>query len=178
MKNDRKLRVISIVALCVSLLGLTIAYATLKSSFNVEGTATIKSGTWNVAISTVGTPTTTGYAEFTTAPSASGTTVSFAVDLKAPGDSASFDIVVANTGLINAKLESLTLTGVSEANLQNVTYTVTPKDSVTVGSVLAKQTGVHTYTVSVVYSSTVDEAQLPATDIVLDLGASITYVQS
>ena len=176
MNGDRKIRAIAIVALCVSILGLSIAYATLRASLEVTGTATVKANdnTWNVAITSTTTPEVGGTASVTSGPTVSGTTATFAVDLQAPGDYVEFDLVVTNGGILDAEVSAITLIG--DENENNVIYTVTPKSGVTVGSALSANGGTHTYTIRVAFDS--EAESLPNADEVLNLGLTLGYVQA
>ena len=96
-----------IMMLCIALLVMTVGYAALSRVININGTAEITS-TWNLQFTSISaTGQTDGATEINT-PSASGTTATFHVGLKAPGDEITYLITLKNLGTINAVISEIT----------------------------------------------------------------------
>lgn len=106
----------------VILVGLaSVAYAAYSQSLTVNGSGTA-AGNWNVAITNITQTSATGVTE-NSAPSFTGTSANFDVDLAYPGATATYDITVTNTGTIPAILSSLTdLTSLNAAAPSYITY--------------------------------------------------------
>lgn len=109
MEKERKIKIISLCALLVAVLGLTVAFAVLSQTLIINGSATVDSASWDIhfekleeddAIYSVGD------ASFTE-PVFSGTTISnFNVSVSKPDDGVQMDFKIVNDGTINAKIES------------------------------------------------------------------------
>ena len=124
--------------LIVGLVSMTVAYAALSQTLNINGSAKVQGSTsWNVHFTTEDDSTKDAielinYAKLTTA----GSTISLAatqvttpdVTLSAPGDKVEFRFDVINEGKINAELSALP-TNVSAAGIltgYTVNYTTAP----------------------------------------------------
>ena len=164
---------------------ISIGYAALSTQVNVTGTTLIKTNSWNMYVSAVATPTTTGAPTVTKAPSVtsgstSTTSLSYNVTLNKPGDAYTFNFTVKNGGTINAKLSAVpTLTGLTTAQDVYVNHTITNSDG---SAVTAGQTinagATKTYTVKVEFDKNITAAQLPTSDQSLTLGVALNYVQA
>ena len=120
MERQRGIKGLSIVALLVAIVGLSIAFAALSQTLTINGTAKVEASTWDVHYALdpnhTGTgadaekvaPTVTRGSSSTataTAATLSGTSVSgFDVILKEPGDVATYEWDVINSGDIDAKI--------------------------------------------------------------------------
>ena len=49
MEKERRIKTLSLVALIVAVLGLTVAFAALSQTLTINGTASINSATWDGA---------------------------------------------------------------------------------------------------------------------------------
>jgi plastocyanin len=178
MQKDRTARILVVVAICIATLGLSFAYSAFSTTLDIAGTATVKGSQWSVYFTNLQSAKLTGQAKSTKADITTSTTkFDFSVELVKPGDSVSYTFDVINAGAIDAKLSSITITGVDDANASNVTYTLTKED----GSVLAVNDALasgdsQTLLLTVTYDETAED--VPEADITLNLGAVLTYTQS
>lgn len=109
-ENNKGFKVLAIVALCVAVAGLSVAYAALSETLNITGTAKVGSvaSNWNVHFND-GTCTKTGGATAGTL-TAAGTQATLSQStFTAPGDSVTCTFDVQNEGTINAKVSSITI---------------------------------------------------------------------
>lgn len=114
MQKDRGGRILGIIAICIAVAGLTVAYAALSSSLSINGTATVTPAQWGVSFdaASLSTPTLansglTGAASITTAPTISTTQITgYDLSLTKPGDSVTYTFDVKNTGTIDAKINT------------------------------------------------------------------------
>ena len=113
MGNDRKFRALAIAAICVAVVGVSVAYAALQASLTIEGTATVNTeNSWSVTPSNLAC-TATGQAGFT---GTEDKTKTFAVStnaitwdatFKAPGDKVTCELTWTNGGSIDAAVTNL-----------------------------------------------------------------------
>ncbi len=90
-----------IITLSIIVVLMTIGYALFSTSLNITGTANIVS-TWNIEFTKIVKQSTVGGVTETKTPTASGTTATFNVDFKSPGDKIIYEITVENKGTLNA----------------------------------------------------------------------------
>ena len=98
----------AIVALVCALEIMAVGYSLLAQNLTINGTANITS-TWDVQITGITEGEATGGATNKTPASFTGTTATFDVELKNPGDKMIYNITVENKGSLNAKLTGLTV---------------------------------------------------------------------
>ena len=111
-KKERGFKTIAVVALCVALVALSVAYAGYTSTLTVEGTATVKSA-WDIKWTDLSSGTPSGYADVTGKTLAIDSTEQaisgFIGTLKAPGDTITYNWKATNAGEIDATLTGVTL---------------------------------------------------------------------
>ncbi len=96
-----------IIVMCVAILFMAVGYALLSTRLDISGSTAVTS-TWKVEFSAIRTVSTTGGATNKIAPTASGTTANFEVDLILPGDEITYEIDITNYGDIAAEVQSAT----------------------------------------------------------------------
>lgn len=123
-KNNNKFKVLTIIVLLISVVGLSIAYAQITSNLKIEGDAKLGANAWNISFINMDGGTTYGNAEIiqanrfriTSYLTASG----YVGKLNTKGDKITYKWFVKNRGKIDANL----------ANINMGTLTCTPsKDS-------------------------------------------------
>ena len=195
MERKRRTKLFIILFLLLVIIGITVAFAALSTTLNINGTAKVLASTWEVKFIGPLTPTLTGTAKVLSAPALDDTSIeTYDVVLKKPGDSVTYTFNVTNTGTIPAKIGTLTkasaptFTGLStdtedkEADellvASNVSYTLTYTSG---GATVAEEDKLapaetKNLTLTLAYSS--DVSKLPTNDVAIsDLGISIIYVQ-
>ena len=104
MEKERKVRVLSIAALLVAVLGLTVAFAALSQTLTINGSAAVDTATWDIHFEkTSGKETEVKGAATFTEPTLSGTTIeNFSATLTKPGDSVTYYFDIVNNGTVDA----------------------------------------------------------------------------
>ena len=132
MEKDRKFRALAIAAICVAIVGVSVAYAALTASLTITGTATVSTNggnAWKMQWTNVSDMTKSSAVTANKATIASGNqNITWEATFGAPKTSLSFTSTFTNSGTIPAKLEAgpyVTATGDASTNF---TYTVTDKD--------------------------------------------------
>ena len=105
-KFTRKTLIACLILLVICIIGLSVVYAALSVSLNIDGSGTINASNWDISLSYI-KGTKTGSASFTT-PSTSGSTITnYSVSLTKPGDSVSLFFRVHNNGTLNGQIASI-----------------------------------------------------------------------
>lgn len=114
MEKERKVKTLSLVALIVAVLGLTVAFAALSQTLTINGTANVEAAEWDVHIENLHRTRVDGSAEVISEPTigSDGKSIeNFNVSLKKPGDSVRYDFVFKNSGTIDAVLSKIINSG-------------------------------------------------------------------
>ena len=207
MEKNRKITIILVITLIISVIGLGIAFAAFSTTLNISGTAQVQSSSWDIefeGITTAGTidnAVINGTATEVTHPTItnSGKDIgTYSVTLKSPGDSVTYNFKIHNKGDYAATVSSVTIaSGVNlttdTAKQQSETDTLNAIDyrlyytsnNALVGSGDAKDClepgEEENVTLRIVFSSSTetDTSVLPSSALILDnLGVSVVYNQS
>ena len=194
MEKSRNYVVFGVLALVVSLVAVSLAYAGFSQQLNINGTATVKSASWNVHFDNVANKSISTGATWGTEPAiASATQIgNYVVNFTTPGQSASFEFDVKNTGSFAAELTGLTVgtptcSGDTNATAicNQMTYVLKKKGTETPitaadNSILAAYTGSQTYVLTLTWVDNGNSSVLPASsDVSISgLGVQFTYTQN
>lgn len=125
MEKERKIKSMSLVAMIVAVLGLTVAFAALSQTLTINGTAKVEKATWDIhyaaadGASANKTKSTHSANVTVTEGDVSGTTVSgLSATLTKPGDTVTFYWDVVNNGDIDAYISSLVPATIDNTQLQ------------------------------------------------------------
>ena len=189
-KNKNNWYMVSIIALVISIIGLTVGYAAMQQTLKITGSGSINPGTWNVNFSNV-TETATGAA---TCPKISATnTASLTLSgivLTKPGDACTYVATVKNSGTISAKLNAAgtastpTFTGTgtnasADATIvkDNTTFTVTPSSEIDAAGDTLVTNGTGTVTMKITYNSSA--TTLPSASVTIsNWSYTLPFVQA
>ena len=189
MKDNRKvLYGLVALALLLSVVGISVGFASMSTELTINGTTEVVPATWKIKFQNISNATITGAAEVTTAPTIQSDTHigDYEVKLTKPGDSVVYTFEVANTGSINAALDSYTfatptITGTGETAdadativRNNLVYTLTYDDdtAIQVNDALNKES-TRTLKLTVAYKA--DATTLPANTVTIS-GMDVTFV--
>lgn len=177
MKENKTAIILIVLTIIMSTLSLSIVYAAYTQRLNLMGTAKIKGNQWNIKYDSQTLETAKEGTAVIDSTSINEHDFSFKVNLYKPNDSVTYTFNIINAGQIDAKLEKVILTGVSEALAKNVEYNVTWSDDAKIESGDKLNAGeAKKIKVTIKYKSTAP-AQNNET-IELNLGGTLTYVQA
>ena len=198
MEKERKIKRLSLVALIVAVLGLTVAFAALSQQLTIEGTATVGSSSWGVKFKSIVLATKSGDASIEQIDGAdkeptitNNTTITLPkISLKKPGDKVEYTIEVENYGNIDATIKSVTYKdktcssvvadeATAFCNGNEFSFKLENADATEVAAEqkLAKGS-TKTMKLTVEYVNTVGKQELPSQDITIsNLGVDVNYVQ-
>ena len=108
MEKTRQIKIISLCALLVAVLGLTVAFAALSQTLTINGSAAVDAASWDIHFEkTSGKETEVKGAATFTEPTLSGTTIeNFSATLTKPGDSVIYYFDIVNKGTVDAVVSS------------------------------------------------------------------------
>lgn len=181
MKKSNKKNYVAIV-LIVLLLALAVGYAAFSSQLTITGTATAKAGTWDVKFETASaTPSIVTGTAANSATVTDDKTVTVTVNLATPGDGSTVTAKITNNGSVGAKL-----TGFNVSGLTKVSETVYQTGAIKVTVPTVKQDGTDviasgaskTFTFSVEWDSSVDEATVGTKGQTGTFDITFTYDQA
>ena len=168
-----------IVLIIVALIGITIGYAVINTTLNINGKSNISKNTWDVYFDNV--IVNAGSVEAVEIPTVSSkTTVDFEVGLNLPGDYYEFTVDVVNDGTIDAMIESIEkFPELSEEQAKYLNYTVTYEngEAITTKQLVKKEEFVR-LKVRVELRKDIDPSDLPEVGDVLYLRFTVNYQQA
>ena len=108
MEKTRQIKIISLCALLVAVLGLTVAFAALSQTLTINGSAAVDAASWDIHFEkTSGKETEVKGAARFTEPTLNGTTIeNFSATLTKPGDSVTYYFDIVNNGTVDAVISS------------------------------------------------------------------------
>ena len=191
MKNNKKvLYVLVAFALVLSVAGISVGFAAMSTQLTITGTTTIVPATWKIKFQNLSSPSITGAASVTTAPTIESDLHigDYSIELTKPGDSVVYTFDIVNLGSIDAELSSYTFAtptivgsgdtkAADEALVTSkLVYTLTYADgtAIQVGDTLAKN-ATASLKLTIAYDSNATE--LPTNSVEIN-GMDITFVYS
>ena len=145
MNNVKRNNVI-LVSLSVLVMLMVVGYGAFQSVLTINGTSSVTSN-WEIQITNITTKSIVGSAKNVEEPTFQKLSATFKTELTNPGDAAEYNIVVSNSGSVDAKLDKITL---SDSNNPAIKFTTS---GLTEGSTL-KAGETTTLTVKVEYLTT------------------------
>ena len=186
MRKNKKQRKIYLYLLII--LGITIGFALLSTTLFINGTANIKSNTWNIHWDSDSIEETTGSVTATTPASvtdAEEKNISFAVEFELPGDFYEFSADAVNEGSIDGKIETISIkfyeadgtTEIDKDDLpEEITYSLTHKDGTAIAeNEVIAHGGTISYKFRIGFNSEI--TTLPSNNIIVKPDIEITPVQ-
>ena len=132
MEKDRKFRALAIAAICVAVVGVSVAYAAFSTTLAITGTATVDTtSSWNVRWEDKETNDVAPVIQkdssitVTEGPTVSGTNISWAAKFTAPNTTLTLTAYIKNDGNLNAMLQSGTYLTTDGSAKEKFDYTVT-----------------------------------------------------
>ena len=157
---------------------ISIGFAYLSTNLNITGSSLIKGNSWDVHFENV--QVTSGSVTATT-PTITNNAhqVNYTVTLNMPGDYFEFTVDAVNDGTIDAMVDTVSNTGLTEDQLKYLDYTVklANDEPLNHGYILLNQT-TKTYKVRLEYKLDISEDDLPDSDQTISLTFTVNYTQT
>ena len=172
-----------ILIILLSVVGLTVAFASISTALRISGSAYLRASTWDIQLKTPTNFLFSSGGKFLDSPlggpvegepSISGTTIYFQTELTTKGDYVKFDIPIKNNGTIDSKLDNIVnnITGV-DSNLLEVLLTNQNGEVLTNNLVLDKG---ETKTISIMIRYKNDAIVVPTGDEV-SISVTLLWIQ-
>ena len=177
-KGKDKNSVFLVIGILLVVAIITVGYAALQTTLQINGDASIGGATWDIHFENI-EATNESTVTPTVAPTASGTdttTLEYEVSLPKPGDVYQFTADIVNDGSLDAKLRSVTKGG---NNLNYVIYDISYVNGTQISEDDILEAG-HDVTVLVTIQydkDLVDEDDITGAAVPLELSATFNYVQ-
>ena len=183
MEKERRTKALVVVVLLIVFMGLTIAFAALSTTLNINGTAYLDAAKWRIRFENLSSPTkigsatTTGTAKIEETKAAEITDMN--VNLMAPGDKVTYTVDLVNKGTINAKIDNIEKTVLTSEQQRYLTFKVTDKNGyeISQGDILEKgETKKITITIEFIKDLTKED--LPKQTSTISLSYKLNFVQT
>ena len=183
MEKQRREKALVVVVLLVVIAGLTVAFAALSTTLNINGTAYLDAAKWGIRFENLSSPTrvgkatTTGTAKIEETKAAEITDMN--VSLSIPGDKIVYTVDLVNKGTINAKIDNIEKTVLTSEQQRYLTFKVTDKDGYEIkqGDILEKgETKKITITIEFIKDLTKED--LPKQTSTISLSYKLNFVQT
>ena len=183
MEKERRTKALVVVVLLIVVAGLTIAFAALSTTLNINGTAYLDAAKWGIRFENlsnptkIGSATTTGTAKIEETKAAEITGMN--VSLSTPGDKIVYTVDLVNKGTINAKIDNIEKTQLTSEQQRYLTFKVTDKNGYEIkqGDILEKgETKKITITIEFIKNLTKED--LPKQTSTISLSYKLNFVQT
>ena len=174
---NRKLQLVILLVLVCLVGTMSIAYAVLSTTLNINGTAQVQDASWNVHFSNIQV---NPYSVEINPVITDNNKVNFSADLTTPGEFYKFTVDIVNEGSIDAMIESVAKTPeLSVEQKKYLRYEVEYVDGTSINDAQLLKSG-ETKTISVLFSyrNDIPVSDLPSTETDFDLEIVLVYVQS
>ena len=165
--GSRKLQLIILLVLVCLVGTMSIAYAILSTTLNINGTAQIQDASWNVYFDNVQV---NPYSVEIVPVITDNNKVSFSADLTTPGDFYKFTVDIVNEGSIDAMIESIIKTPeLTSEQKKYLRYEVEYVDGTSINdSQLLKSGETKTISILFAYRNDIPTTDLPTTETNFD----------
>ena len=183
MEKERRTKALVIVVLLIVVAGLTVAFAALSTTLNINGTAYLDAAKWGIRFENLSSPTrvgkatTTGTAKIEETKAAEITDMN--VNLSIPGDKIVYTVDLVNKGTINAKIDNIEKTVLTEEQQRYLIFKVTDKNGkeVSKGDILsAGET--RNLTITIEFIKDLTKEDLPKQTNTISLSYKLNFVQT
>ena len=183
MEKERRTKALVVVVLLIVVAGLTVAFAALSATLNIKGTAYLDAAKWGIKFEnlsepeSIGTATTTGTAKIEETKSAEINDIN--VSLSTPGDKITYTVDLVNEGTINAKIDKIEKTVLTEEQQKYLTFKVAYTNGLEVseGDILSKGE-TKNITITIEFIKNLTKEDLPTSTSTISLSYKLNFVQT
>ncbi len=182
MEKERRIKVLSLLALIVAVLGLTIAFAALSQTLTINGRASMNKSGWDIHFDNLSNASITGEAKEISTPQITdgGITLdNINVSLSKPKDKVEYTVDIVNDGTITAEITNIEMTKLTEEQSKYLEFYANYSDGRDVSeSDILKPKQKETVKIVIGFKEDITEEDLPKEVATIDLSLAINYVQS
>lgn len=182
MERERRIKTLSLVALIIAIVGLTIAFAALSTTLRINGAATLDAAKWGIKFENLSDGETTGDASINDTAIIEDDLVTINkinVSLSTPGDTVTYKVDLVNEGTINAEIYSIETPSLTEEQERYINFEVKYEDGTEVrqGDILNKDTR-KKLTIKIEFDKDITESDLPSEPQEINLSYKLNFVQT
>ena len=183
MEKERRTKALVVVVLLIVVAGLTVAFAALSTTLNINGTAYLDAAKWGIRFENLSSPTkigsatTTGTAKIEETKAAEITGMN--VSLSTPGDKVTYTVDLVNKGTINAKIDNIEKTVLTQEQQKYLTFKVTDKDGKEISQDDILSAGeTKNLTITIEFIKDLTKENLPTSTSTISLSYKLNFVQT
>ncbi len=183
MEKERRTKALVVVVLLIVVAGLTIAFAALSTTLNINGTAYLDAAKWGIRFENLSSPTkigsatTTGTAKIEEAKSAEISNIN--VNLSTPGDKVVYTVDLVNEGTINAKIDKIEKTQLTSEQQRYLTFKVTDQNGKEISQDYILSAGeTRNLTITIEFIKDLTKEDLPKQTSTISLSYKLNFVQT
>ena len=183
MEKERRTKALVIVVLLIVIAGLTVAFAALSTTLNINGTAYLDAAKWGIRFENLSSPTkigsatTTGTAKIEETKAAEITGMN--VSLSTPGDKVTYTVDLVNKGTINAKIDNIEKTVLTSEQQKYLTFKVTDRDGKEISQDDILSAGeTRNLTITIEFIKDLTKEDLPKQTSTISLSYKLNFVQT
>ena len=168
-----------ILILLFLVIGISVGYAALTTTLNINGSTTIEKASWDIHFENLVKDDDSVVATVDASIDSTKSLIEYTVMLAEPGDFYEFNVDIVNNGTIDAMISEVLKTGLSSEQEKYIEYTATYSDGINIEeNDLLKSGTSENIKVSVKYKEDIVASDLPTEDNLISLSFSIVYVQA
>ena len=176
-KNNKKRSLLLILLLLV--VGISIGYAALATTLNINGNTTIEKALWDIHFENLVKTTGSETATVDAAIDSTKTLIEYTVTLPKPGDFYEFTVDMVNAGTIDAMISEVLKEGLTTDQEKYIEYSATYSDGVKLEEKDYLKSGeTQNIKVRVKYRDDINADELPTENQSLSLKFMVTYIQA
>ena len=181
MEKERRVKALAIVVLVIAVLGLTIAFAALSQTLTINGSAKLDASKWGLKFDNLVLASGNEYVEGTANIKTDDNTVieNMNVRLTTPGDKVVYTVDLVNEGTINAKIDKILKTTLTEEQSKYLSFKVLKENNqeLNEGYVLGKETRIP-LKIEIEFKRDITKEDLPKETSTITLSYGVTFVQT
>ena len=176
-RRNRKGRY-TLAILLLLVVGISIGYSALTSSLDITGTTTINKSSWDIHFDNLTTTSGGVVAEKEAQVDTTKTVIDYTITLSEPGDFYEFTVDIVNNGSIDAMIDEVLNTGLTEEQANYIDYTIKYESGISLGEKdNLKANSIRTAKVKVKYRDDIIANDLPTKNQTISLTFKVTYIQ-
>ena len=179
MKDKNSKKRYTLVVLLLLLVGISIGYAAIATTLNINGNTTIEKASWDIHFENLVKTTGSEVATVEASIDDTKTLIEYTVTLPKPGDFYEFTVDIVNNGTIDAMISEVLKQGLTTEQEKYISYTAAYSDGMALEEKDYLKSGEsQNIRVRVKYRDDITSSDLPTENQALSLKFMVTYIQA
>ena len=178
MKKSKNKKHSLLLILLLLIVGISIGYAALATTLNINGNTTIEKASWDIHFENLVKTSGSEVATVEAAIDSTKTLIEYTITLTEPGDFYEFTVDIVNNGTIDAMISEVLKEGLTTDQEKYIEYTATYSDGVELQELNSLKSGTkENIKVRVKYRDDITASDLPTESTTLTLKFRVAYIQ-